>query len=132
VPFLSNRRVRAVKRPRFITALNEHTMTATVTVGGFNHYEVPIRFEVCPTCNGRGRLVNPSIDAGGVSPEELDDPDFREDYLAGMYDMTCPECGGRRVVAKITNEKIIAAIATEKAEEAAFQRMCDMERCFVP
>ena len=54
---------------------------------------------VCPVCNGEGKTVNPSIDAGGLTREDFDeDPDFREDYMSGMYDITCRACNGQRVV----------------------------------
>jgi hypothetical protein len=44
--------------------------------------------------------VNPSIDAHGIGAEEMDElgDDFREDYLSGVYDVRCAECGGERVV----------------------------------
>lgn len=61
--------------------------------------ELPTRFEVCPTCEGRGSHTNPSIDCNGLSSEDFEqDPDFREDYFSGVYDVQCYGCGGRRVV----------------------------------
>lgn len=61
--------------------------------------EFPVVFEVCGTCDGRGKHVNPSIDSHGLTALDFDeDPDFRENYLSGMYDVSCNECGGRRVV----------------------------------
>lgn len=70
-----------------------HVIVGTV------RYRVPAIYEVCGTCDGKGAHVNPSIDAHGISPEELsDDPDFREAYFAGHYDVRCVECNGRRVV----------------------------------
>lgn len=58
------------------------------------------RFAVCPTCEGRGSIVNPAVDGNGISAEEMAElgDDFREDYLSGTYDVRCPECGGNRVV----------------------------------
>ena len=59
---------------------------------------------VCPTCNGKGVHVNPSIDAHGISPEEFDeDPDFYRDYMKGVFDAQCYGCAGIRVV-PIPNE----------------------------
>jgi hypothetical protein len=58
----------------------------------------PARFEVCGLCDGRGNHVNPSIDAHGISGEEFDeDPDFREEYARGTYDVSCYRCRGDRV-----------------------------------
>lgn len=62
-------------------------------------YEVPILWEVCPTCGGRGQYVNPDIDSHGLAREDFDDdPDFAEGYFAGRYDVQCRECGGEKVV----------------------------------
>ena len=62
-------------------------------------HEIPAVYEVCPTCDGKGSHVNPSIDSHGISAEEMyDDPEFAEDYFGGAYDVSCNECEGRRVV----------------------------------
>jgi hypothetical protein len=54
---------------------------------------------VCPVCGGEGKTVNPDIDAHGLTAEDFrEDPDFREDYFSGMYDITCRGCDGKRVV----------------------------------
>lgn len=61
--------------------------------------QVPIKNEVCPTCEGRGKHVNPSIDAHGISRNEFDrDPQFEEDYRQGVYDVKCYQCKGLRVI----------------------------------
>lgn len=61
--------------------------------------EIPVKWELCPTCEGKGSHVNPSIDSHGISPEEFaEDPDFEIEYRRGFYDVPCYECGGRRVV----------------------------------
>lgn len=58
-------------------------------------YKIRLRWKVCETCDGRGTHVNPSIDAHGISSEDFDeDPDFREEYMSGMYDVPCYECSG--------------------------------------
>lgn len=60
---------------------------------------VPSKFEVCPKCEGNGKFVNPSIDSHGISAQEFaEDPDFAEQYFSGVFDKTCDECGGLRVV----------------------------------
>jgi hypothetical protein len=54
---------------------------------------------VCPVCEGEGKTVNPNIDCNGLTREDFDeDPDFREDYMSGVYDITCAACHGNRVV----------------------------------
>lgn len=63
-------------------------------------YEVPFKFEVCGTCEGKGSHVNPSIDSHGITQDEWAewDDEEREGYFSGMYDVTCYECDGERVV----------------------------------
>jgi len=60
--------------------------------------EAPWTYEVCDICEGHGKHVNPAIDAGGLSQEMQDDYDFYEGYHAGIYDVQCNACHGRRVV----------------------------------
>jgi len=70
---------------------------------------IPATFKVCDTCEGKGKHVNPSIDAHGISAEEFDeDPDFRESYFSGNYDVTCYECQGKRVVLKPDEDRMTA------------------------
>lgn len=64
--------------------------------------EVLTHYEVCPTCSGSGTVVNPSIDAGGITREAFDDdPQFERDYFGGRFDVKCPSCTGKRVVAAV-------------------------------
>ena len=63
----------------------------------------PAKYEVCNDCSGRGTHVNPGIDSHGISQEEFDDdPDFRENYFGGVYDVTCYNCKGLRVIPTIS------------------------------
>jgi hypothetical protein len=72
---------------------------------------------ICTLCHGDGHVVNPAIDAGGISGEEMDaDPDFREAYLAGAYDVPCNRCGG--------SGKVRAA-ELERLEREAVDRAAD-------
>jgi len=68
--------------------------------------ELPKRKIVCPTCNGTGKHVNPSIDSHGLSASDFhEDPDFAESYFSGTYDVTCYECGGDNVVDEVDFER---------------------------
>jgi hypothetical protein len=61
--------------------------------------QMPAHYEVCSRCGGHGAHSNPSIDSNGLSQEMIDDdPDFREEYMNGAYDVKCTECKGLRVV----------------------------------
>jgi len=62
---------------------------------------VSCRFDVCPTCEGKGTHVNPNIDAQGITAEEWDRDWSREeqvDYISGVFDVSCYKCKGIRVV----------------------------------
>ncbi len=64
-------------------------------------FSLAAKFEVCRRCNGEGTHTNPSIDGNGITASEMEElgEDFREDYMAGVYDVQCSECKGTRVTA---------------------------------
>lgn len=86
--------------------------------------EVPHKHEVCSRCHGHGTHLNPSIGNHAYTREEFeeafDDEESREAYFkrGGMYDVTCEECGGDRVVAVPTEE---GANGDQKAHMKAFE-----------
>jgi len=72
-----------------------------VVVDSEGRLHVPFTWGVCGTCNGEGKHVNAAIDAHGISAEEWErdwDPDERDGYLNGDYDVPCVECHGRTTV----------------------------------
>lgn len=90
------------------------------------------RYIVCPTCDGAGSHVNPSIDSEGLTAADFEEagPEFFEDYRSGTYDVPCYECGGKRVVPWPVNEadevrvrNILDARSAWAAEEDAERRM---------
>jgi len=67
--------------------------------------QLPSKRIVCPRCKGEGTHVNPNVDGHGISSEDFDaDPDFRENYFNGVYDVSCEECKGNKVVDEIDDE----------------------------
>ena len=95
--------------------------------------KLPVKFEVCPVCVGKGSHVNPSIDAHGISAEEFqEDPDFRDDYMSGKYDVPCYECHGLRVVEVVDRENCDPELLKEYDEEVKseleYQAICEAER----
>lgn len=94
---------------------------------------VNVKFVVCPLCKGKGKHVNPSIDASGISAEDFeDDPSFKEDYLSGLFDVPCFACKGERVQIELDREAnpplIVKAIDEKEEQEAHFRAMERMER----
>ncbi len=95
--------------------------------------ELPVSYVVCPTCDGRGKHVNPSIDSGGLSSDDFDDdPEFRESYMRGFYDVTCYECRGKRVAPYLDRSRIdagtLALLDGRAASDAAFRAEVEAER----
>ncbi len=77
-------------------------------------------FSVCPTCSGSGKVVNPAIDAGGLSADDFrNDPGFREDYFSGAFDSDCTECQGLRVVAQCELPEPLAAMVKSLEQDDA-------------
>ena len=82
--------------------------------------KLPAKLELCDLCDGKGKVVNPSIDAGGLSQDDFhDDPDFEEDYFSGVHDISCPQCSGKRVVPVVNYD---ALSAEQKKEFDEYQR----------
>lgn len=79
----------------------------------------PARYEVCHRCHGTGTHVNPAIDGHGITAEEMDElgDDFRDDYMAGVYNVPCHECDGVRVV------PVLAEDLMEPEELAHYYRL---------
>jgi len=78
---------------------------------------LPTMWEICPTCNGDGKHVNPDIDSHGLTREDFDeDPDFYDDYRSGMHDVTCYECRGRTSV-RVVDEKTLEDTDPELLKE---------------
>lgn len=85
------------------------------------------KYEVCHTCSGSGKTVNPSIDGNGISRDQFDeDPDFAEAYFRGDYDVTCRTCEGKRVEVVIDEEnnskELIDAYYREEQEKYEYAR----------
>jgi hypothetical protein len=111
------------------TDFDENNMTVIPKWDDECQEPIPVHFEVCPTCRGIGKHVNPAIDEHGISPEQFDeDPDFRESYFKGHYDVPCYGCKGRRVVPRPTAIGDKEALMEWEGLEMDFIRACDLEQ----
>lgn len=91
--------------------------------------ERPAEFQVCPDCEGKGTYVNPAIDSHGLTSEDFDeDPDFREDYMRGRYDVRCKSCDGERVVLVPSDEAGKADLAAVLRSEGDTRACYEAER----
>jgi hypothetical protein len=128
--YRNDHRVRA--QERWYDSFDESKMKATVTFypnGERETVVVPVRFEVCPTCNGHGMHVNPSIDASGISGEDFErDPGFKQEYIGGCYDVKCYGCDGRRVVPVCCDGDVNFRLRVAAEEEAEMEAIYAAER----
>lgn len=85
---------------------------------------LPIRWEACSLCGGRGTHVHPGIDAHGITADEWADwaPEEVEEYMSGAYDVACYECGGERVV------PVVDEAALTEAQRREYERYVERER----
>jgi hypothetical protein len=73
--------------------------------GNRRAFAFPAHYEVCWRCDGTGSHVNPSIDGNGISAEQFaEDPEFKEAYFSGAYDVACYECRGARVLPEVVED----------------------------
>lgn len=101
--------------------------------------ELPSKFELCDDCQGHGTVLNESMRHYAYTAEEFSDfdDDEKHEYFkrGGRYDVPCPTCAGKRVVAVIDVEalkpahrKAYNAYMKDKQEEHDFRRMQESER----
>lgn len=84
---------------------------------------LPLKYDVCPVCAGKGTYVNPSIDEHGITAEERDrdwSPEDWEGYMGGAYDVTCACCQGLRVV-------LVPALLENSPEERWYEAWLEDE-----
>ena len=90
---------------------------------------VSVVFIVCPTCNGKGSHVNPNIDSHGLCSDDFyDDPEFEEDYFSGVYDVSCNECFGKRVV-PATHDKEVNEWIQQRDDDDYYDRQVMAAEC---
>ena len=125
-----DQRIVSLHKRKWFRALDENIMMAKVVIDdGETSESVLICFEwgICPLCDGKGHHVNPGIDCNGLTQEDFEaDPGFREDYIAGVYDVQCFSCEGRRVVPILdevhTEPTLVKAVKDQIAREDELAR----------
>lgn len=71
------------------------------------------KYQVCNRCDGEGVIVNPAVSVWTGSDIERD-PDGFDDMRAGVFNVTCPQCRGKRV--------------TTEDDTTAYREYCDDAR----
>lgn len=84
---------------------------------------LPAKYVVCDRCEGTGTH---DCWEGGMTGDEMAEqrPEFFEDYRAGVYDRTCTECNGNRVLLVVDRDKllILGVLARFNASENVRER----------
>jgi hypothetical protein len=100
-------------------------------------HHLPAVFIVCATCHGRGKAMTRSMREHGYTQEDMDElgQDFQDDYMSGVYDVTCDVCDGARVVlqldaatAKREMPAVLRAYREHLREEEEYRAICRAER----
>lgn len=99
-------------------------------------HKLPAKYIVCPNCDGCGtdRGASVECDGGGFTSSEWadQDDDFKQDYLAGVYDKTYGYCDGKRVVLIPNRDQIEPALLDEideaEQDERDYRAMVAAER----
>lgn len=135
--YYSDYRVRSADRDTGKVDIHDMSYEVTAWDRDGNEHQLifPMKWEVCDVCEGKGKHVNPSVDCNGLGYDDFaDDPDFYEDYVGGMYDVTCYCCKGRTTVPAIDESRADPEdlrIWHEHMDEMEdFRRMQEAERRF--
>ena len=130
--------VNAHAQRAFNAACDHKAMTFTVTREDDNgeevSYTLPVKWEVCHTCDGSGTHMDPSIDAGGYWGDEDDRDEYTGEsrYARGDYSVTCHTCGGRTTLLAVDRARAdaptLALYDKWREDEAYYEAMCRAER----
>jgi hypothetical protein len=102
--------------------------------------QLPSRKCVCPTCEGEGYVLNPSMRGHAYAKEEFDDAfddEQRAEYLkrGGIYDVVCETCNGRNVVDEVAEDQLTPAQLVQyeawcesQRADAEYEAVCRAER----
>lgn len=123
-------------------------VTKTVTLydddGNEIEHKLPATMKVCYDCEGHGYVLNEAMRYHAYTPEEFYDSfddEFAEQYFkrGGIYDVVCPTCKGKNVIAVINRDliengsdeslkKILAEVDEQAEQDAYYEAECAAER----
>lgn len=99
---------------------------------------LPAHWVVCDRCHGDGTHVDPRVDGNGFTMDEWHEMgrEFQDDYRSGRYDVTCSQCGGRRVMPELDENvellpwqaQLVEVIRQWNRDEAEYQAEVAAER----
>lgn len=87
--------------------------------------DAPIHNSICLMCEGEGTVVDPNVDSCGLSDQDFDDdPEFKNAYFDGAYDIKCPTCKGSKIISTIN----LAQVVVESELHAVLMALKDKEQ----
>ena len=98
--------------------------------GSIVEVALPWCWEICSYCEGHGTSSEHLGSFTSSEWDELDD-DWKEDYLAGRFDISCAHCSGGRV--RVVDEdrcdpKLLAEYQDQQSRDHEVDLMWEMER----
>ncbi len=95
--------------------------------------ELPTKYEVCDRCRGEGKHTNPAIDGNGITASEWAEWDYedRENYMNGVYDVSCEECCGNRVILVPDEDNCPADLLEKYYKNMRDKRQYDYEDAYI-
>lgn len=91
---------------------------------------------ICDRCEGHGTVDHPAFSNGITSSEWAEwEPEERQNYFNGAYDVPCDSCNGSGKVKapdvarmSFAEKRELVLQLREAREEAEYRRMCAYER----
>ena len=75
--------------------------------------ELVLKPEICCRCNGTGKTLYGSLEGMAFTQSDFDeDPDFREELMDGVYDVSCPNCASMGAVLTLDADQNSKEIVT--------------------
>ncbi|MBO2006619.1 hypothetical protein J4732_03390 [Serratia marcescens] len=93
------------------------------------------KYIICHQCEGHGTMENPAFENGFTQSEMAEwEPEMREKYFAGAFDVRCNVCAGDgklsvpNVAAMSFRTTVLAARRRDERLQAADERLSRRER----
>ncbi|EDK6360146.1 TPA: hypothetical protein OHN49_004963 [Escherichia coli] len=94
------------------------------------------KYIICHQCEGHGTMENPAFENGFTQSEMAEcEPEMREKYFAGAFDVRCNVCAGDGKLSvpnvaamSFSERRVLAARRRDERLQAADERLSRQER----
>ncbi|WP_459606120.1 hypothetical protein, partial [Enterobacter hormaechei] len=99
-------------------------------------YMRKFKYIICHQCEGHGTMENPAFENGFTQSEMAEwEPEMREKYFAGAFDVRCDVCAGDGKLSvpnvaamSFSERRVLAARRRDERLQAADERLSRQER----